>query len=333
MQEISILYENLLISEIIDNIYDFVFYKIILNNEGDLKMQAARVNPESTYRQRKTHLSKVPRLNLTNLNLIQNGKSVCEYINVLDYFSSASQGEHLLHKDGIILNALLPKRSFFISNRDEIRENFDKERSDFQELYSLKTLSKLNILGNKIRLGNCGEKVAQAFLNLIKYYPEEIRSIEEVRISDHQKEIDHMFLVLNRDDSALDSDPMNWKAVNNQTDVIIVDPSFNEVFFAKEYQDKLMMYESNDMEYSQEHACDTIKNVYTPYRPDPGRYTVVSYIRFDTKNPNKYFLEYMKYHKDQNPEMLEIKEKEKTLRNQFQSCISQQIRKNQNKTS
>lgn len=254
--------------------------------------------------------------------LMKDARSICEYIHILNYHSSTNEGEQILFNEGVIMKVHLPKRDAFLVHRNKLQSEFAKDRLDFQELYSIKTMSKLDLFGNTMRVGNCGEKTAHAFLSLLKYYPEEIRSIEEIRIANPQKETDHLFLVLNRAHSDIQLDPMHWRPIDDQTDVVIVDPSFNTVFLAREYQGKLMMYEDAQINHSQEYACNILCNFYTPYQPDPRKYSIATHKRFDIKNPNQYFLEYMKDHTAQSPEMLDIKREEKELREQFQLWVT-----------
>lgn len=279
---------------------------------------------QSTALHTHTKPGKAPKTKEDHLEaLIKGAKSVCAYIDVLDYHSSTAPGEHIFKKNGVILNVLLPKRDLFVAYRDQMRSEMEQDQLDFQELYSLKTLSKLDLFGNKIRVGNCGEKVAQTYLNLLKYFPEEIESIEEVRVSNPAAELDHIFLVLNRENDPIHPNPMRWKPIHRNTEVVIADPSFNSVYLASEYHGKLMMYENAHFEYSQKHDCNRLENFYGPYQPDVKKYTIETHKRFDKRRPNSYFLEYMKDHVDQNAEMLEIKAMEKEFRNQFQTKISE----------
>lgn len=276
-------------------------------------LSAHKKQPQTVVQPKQQHLEK----------LINNAKSVCEYIEVLDYHTSTSPGEHILKENGVILNVLLPKRDLFIAYRGQMQSEMSQDQLDFQELYLLKTLSKLDLFGNKIRVGNCGEKVAHAYLNLLKYFPEEIHSIEEVRISNPDAELDHIFLVLNRENTSIHSNPAQWKAINRNTEVVIVDPSFNAVYLASEYHGNLMMYERATITHSQEHKCERLENFYHPYQPNKRKYRIETHKRFDKRAPNSYFLDYMKNDVDQSEQMHEIKAMEKESRNQFQTKISE----------
>lgn len=214
-------------------------------------------------------------------DLMEAAQVVCQKISDQNFRSTTDLG--YIDAKAYSLNHTL------ISDIRKIREKNDllgaakpaTALSDFRYAYGSKTFSKLTRSnGSVVRFGNCGEKASSAFLNLIKRHSEKFHSIEIVTLYFRPAQENHVFVVLNRDQSEISIDPCQWRPMPSCDQVIVCDPSFNRVFLAKDYRQNMMVFEEQKMTF------EGTVNRYTPYEePTESVYCMWAHNRFEPGNP------------------------------------------------
>jgi len=214
-----------------------------------------------------------PDVNAVNQAVLYAGKSVCQYIDLKKYYSGT--------KAGVIPILEHYEEAFMVSEfREKLKEistenNLDKISKDFLGKAASKvTLCDSTTASKKtIWIGNCGEKADTALFHLLKYYPEHIKAIEmlTVFLSKDPGEFQHAMLVLNRDPSSeAFPDPSCWKPIEPGLEIVIVDPSFNKAFFAKDYMGNLMA------QYAKKSVGEegAVFNQYIAYQANPDLFVL-----------------------------------------------------------
>lgn len=206
-------------------------------------------------------------------SLLNAAREVAEFIELKRYYSDTESGVSDVfewYENAILTEALR-------SSLDRVRADaFLAEGKEFSkpELYFLsKSAGKVQLGSpeseNKktVWVGNCGEKAYAAVFNLIKYFPEEIKGIKSIELmtilSNKNRVFTHCVVVLNRNHlTEAHLDPSRWIAAEPDLEVIILDPSFNRAFLAKDYKENLVMHHSKTFPSETE-----IRNQYVAYIP------------------------------------------------------------------
>lgn len=224
--------------------------------------------------------------------LMEAAQEICEKVSRQDFRSTTAEGDIDPQKYSL--------RDKVIDEIRGIRKEHDlygaanpaTALSDFRYVYGSKTFSKVaQPDGSVLRFGNCGEKACAAFLNLVKRHSEKFHSIEMVTLYFRFTGKEHMFLVLNRDQSEISPNPYQWKPMLSCDQVIVCDPSFNRVFLAQECDKKMMLYTDSGKDSKGNY------NQYCPYDPklvERNAYRMETRNRFEPRNPlsNEFLASY-----------------------------------------